>query len=105
MRSTCAANRLFPLPLPHSVALLRSYNMLPALLKYSSAAGMLQRFPPEDRNLHEEEHNSSAAGALAENRAMEWDDAHDDDEEDVNLGPGVFGKGTIDASLLDLLAL
>lgn len=84
-----------------------TYRMLPALLKYSSAAAMLQRFPPEDRNLHEEEGEAAASAPLAENRAMEWNAAHDDEdeEEDVNMGPGVFGKGTIDSSLLDLLAL
>ena len=89
----------------HAVALLRSYNMLPALLKYSSAAAMLQRFPPEDRNLHEEENEAATSAPLAENRAMEWSAAHKYDEEDVNMDPGMFGKGSIDASLLDLLAL
>lgn len=84
-----------------------TYRMLPALLKYSSAAAMLQRFPPEHRNLHEEEHDAAANAPLAENRAMEWSAAHEDEDEedDMNMGPGVFGKGTIDASLLDLLAL
>ena len=92
---------------PHAAALLRSYNMLPALLKYSSAAAMLQRFPPEDRRLHEEEHEAAASAPLAENRAIEWNAAHDDDDDDdADMGPAVFAKGTpIDASLLDLLAL
>jgi hypothetical protein len=82
--------------------------MMPALLKYSSAAAMLQRFPPEDRNLHEEEGEAATSTLLAENRAMEWSAAREDEdgEDDVNMGPGVFGKATpIDASLLDLLAL
>ena len=77
--------------------------MLPALLKYSSAAAMVQRFPPEDRDLHSES-NSFAASELAENRATEWR-AEEEDEEDVDLGPGVFGTGAVDASMLDLLAL
>ena len=80
--------------------------MLPALLKYSSAAGMLQFFPPEDRNLHSEENADATSAPLAENRAMDWNDENEDDDEDANICPGILKKATtIDASLLDLLSL
>ena len=88
--------------LPGSQALrdmmLSTYRMLPALLKYSSAADLLQLFPPEDRLLHEEKRIGTAEHATAEDRAVDW-------EMHENMDVRGFGNGSVDTNLLESLPL
>ena len=66
--------------------------MLPALLKFSSAAHLLDKFPLADRTLHAGYDEAQPA----EDRAVLSDD------EDDTAG---FGGGALDSGLLDALPL
>lgn len=78
--------------------MLSTYRMLPALLKYSSASGLLELFPEQDRLLHSEDRHGACN--LAEDRAAAWGD-DEPDECDVHG----FGNGSVDPSLLETLPL
>jgi hypothetical protein len=78
--------------------------MLPALIKYSSAAALLERFPEADRELHADDEACNVMETLAEDRAAAW---MDDDDEDLAPVVGVSSKNmpALDASVLDALPL
>ena len=77
--------------------------MLPALLKFSSAAKLLDKFPEEDRNLHAGDQRADVMANLAEDRAQAWAVMEEDDTE---FDAFEFGNsGTVDAALLDALPL
>ena len=118
--ATCFAPRALPRPRSRPAAARalslpparRSYNMLPALLKFSSAAAVVQKFPAADRDLHEEcAASQPVARADARAQTVRFLDSLGDciDEEEPLCGAGrasdVLGKDCVDSGLLDTLAL
>lgn len=82
-----------------------TYRMLPALIKYSSAAALLERFPEEDRELHADDEVCNAMETLAEDRATAWMDDEDDDDLVPVVGAASKNALALDASVLDALPL